>query len=67
MVIPSTSVSREHARVEKTDEGIFISDLGSSNGTQVNGTPVVRGKEFLEARPGIVLRSGRDTHDTELG
>jgi N-acyl-D-aspartate/D-glutamate deacylase len=32
----------------------------------VNGSPVVRGKEFLEARPGRVLRSGTDTRDTDL-
>lgn len=44
VVVPSTSVSREHAKVEKTPAGVFISDLGSSNGTQVNGTPVVKAR-----------------------
>jgi diguanylate cyclase (GGDEF)-like protein len=59
IVIPSTSVSREHARVEATDGGIFISDLGSSNGTQVNGTPVVKArlKQNDKVRMGeVVLR-----------
>jgi hypothetical protein len=27
----------------------------------VNGTEVVTGKEFCEARPGTLLRAGRDT------
>lgn len=46
IVINLNSVSREHALIEKRDtaEGpaYFISDLGSSNGTQINGTPVVQ-------------------------
>lgn len=48
VVIPSNSVSREHAQLEVVDEGgkpvVYVSDLGSSNGTQVNGTPVVKAK-----------------------
>lgn len=46
VVIPSNSVSREHAAIEAVNEAeglsVYVSDLGSSNGTQVNGTPVVR-------------------------
>ncbi|MBI1318058.1 MAG: diguanylate cyclase [Candidatus Hydrogenedens sp.] len=46
IVINLHSVSREHALIEKRDtpEGpaYFISDLGSSNGTQVNATPIVQ-------------------------
>jgi N-acyl-D-aspartate/D-glutamate deacylase len=37
---------------------------GQANGIEhvlVNGVPVVRGREFLAARPGTLLRSGRDT------
>ena len=48
VVVASNSVSREHAQIEVVDEqgkkAVYISDLGSSNGTQVNGTPVVRAK-----------------------
>jgi N-acyl-D-aspartate/D-glutamate deacylase len=32
----------------------------------VAGTPVVRGREFTQARPGAVLRSGRDTDTVEV-
>ncbi len=38
---PSDSnVSRYHARIESSGEDFLISDLGSSNGTTVNGSPV---------------------------
>jgi len=33
-------VSRQHARVEITSEGIIINDLGSTNGTLINGMKV---------------------------
>jgi len=34
------TVSRSHARLTCTDDGITIEDLGSTNGTAVDGTPV---------------------------
>jgi FHA domain-containing protein len=33
-------VSRRHAEVRRDDEGFAVYDLGSTNGTVVNGTPV---------------------------
>ncbi|MBL8940647.1 MAG: FHA domain-containing protein [Archangium sp.] len=38
--VPDTSVSRKHALLRKTEEGWAISDLGSGNGTMVNGEQV---------------------------
>jgi hypothetical protein len=35
--IPVGDVSRKHCRLVRTDDGIRIEDLGSSNGTYVNG------------------------------
>jgi hypothetical protein len=35
--IPVGDVSRKHCRLVRTDDGIRIEDLGSSNGTHVNG------------------------------
>jgi predicted component of type VI protein secretion system len=35
-------ISRSHATVSITDEGVVLEDLGSSNGTYVNGEPVER-------------------------
>src|SRR5262245_24131972 len=34
------TISRRHAEVESTDTGAIVRDLGSSNGTYVNGTRV---------------------------
>jgi len=34
------SVSRQHAEISKTESGWFVKDLGSKNGTMVNGKPV---------------------------
>ena len=38
LVVLASSVSREHAELKKTDAGWHIRDLGSRNGTQVDGT-----------------------------
>jgi serine/threonine protein kinase len=44
-------VSRRHARITKGRGGYFITDLGSSNGTTVNGRPLI-------ARQAHLLRNG---------
>jgi DNA-binding NtrC family response regulator len=33
-------VSRQHCRIQLTEQGVRIEDLSSRNGTQVNGTPI---------------------------
>lgn len=38
--VPDTSVSRKHALVRKTADGWAVSDLGSGNGTIVNGEQI---------------------------
>ena len=38
---PDSSMSREHACLEVTAEGIRIRDLGSSNGVRVNESPTL--------------------------
>ena len=40
LVLESTDVSRHHARIEYRDGRYQIADLGSTNGTKVNGRPV---------------------------
>jgi len=37
--IPENSISNRHAQLARTDKGWEIKDLGSANGTAVNGTP----------------------------
>ena len=40
--IAGTRVSRRHCRIEQGPEGVWVHDLGSSNGTRVNGDAVTR-------------------------
>lgn len=38
--VPDPTISRRHAEIEATPAGLHIKDLGSSNGTFVNGTAI---------------------------
>ncbi|HUC05333.1 MAG TPA: DUF3662 and FHA domain-containing protein [Acidimicrobiales bacterium] len=40
IVLHDSNVSRQHAEVRRTGEGVLLTDLGSTNGTRVNGQPV---------------------------
>ncbi|MEW5743436.1 MAG: FHA domain-containing protein [Myxococcota bacterium] len=57
--IPDTSVSRKHALVRKTGDGWAVSDLGSGNGTLLNGEAV---SDETPLSNGDVIRLG----DSEL-
>jgi predicted component of type VI protein secretion system len=50
-------VSREHCRIEMRDDGVFVVDLGSANGTWLNG---VRVESRSQLRTGDRLGLGRD-------
>jgi pSer/pThr/pTyr-binding forkhead associated (FHA) protein len=41
----SGTVSRKHARIGKDDSSVFLEDLGSSNGTRLNGQPLREGMQ----------------------
>ncbi|HSJ29329.1 MAG TPA: FHA domain-containing protein [Acidimicrobiia bacterium] len=56
VVIDDASVSRRHARVWRQDDRVLCVDLGSSNGTTVDGEPV--GSSPIEVRDGSVLAFG---------
>ena len=43
IVLRDDFVSRKHFALDKTDEGYFIEDLGSKNGTYVNGEKIPPG------------------------
>jgi hypothetical protein len=45
IILPERQVSRYHARVERDATGFILRDLGSKNGTFVNGDPV-RGQPY---------------------
>ncbi|MEK6588779.1 MAG: FHA domain-containing protein [Chloroflexota bacterium] len=40
LVVPDRQVSRQHALIRRTKNGYTLKDLGSKNGTHLNGTPV---------------------------
>ena len=42
IVLHSADVSGQHARLLRRDGKVVIRDLGSTNGTSVNGRPVAR-------------------------
>ncbi len=52
--LPDRTLSRVHARLDQKPEGLVLTDLGSRNGTQLNGSRLV---EPIVVRPGdrIVL------------
>ena len=43
VVVPDRQVSREHARVQRTESAIWIEDLDSKNGTHINGQRLAPG------------------------
>jgi hypothetical protein len=40
VVLQDSNVSRRHAELRRAGEGVVLTDLGSTNGTRVNGTPI---------------------------
>ena len=50
--IPSEEISRRHAQVKPSADGLLVEDLGSANGTFINGKRVQAGL----MRPGEELR-----------
>ena len=46
VILGHSSVSKLHARVRLRDEGLLLSDAGSSNGTIVNGEQLAHGEDL---------------------
>lgn len=46
-VIPIPTVSRVHARIRKKEDGYYLTDLNSRNGTAVNGRMLKGNEEYL--------------------
>src|SRR4051812_25838945 len=55
MILSDPAVSRHHVAIAPTPRGHLIRDLGSTNGTAVNGVAIERG--YLA--PGAVIAIGR--------
>ena len=54
LVLDDDTVSRLHARVERTEGGFALMDLGSANGLRVNGEPTT----YRILEPGDVVQVG---------
>ena len=63
IVVDSHSISRQHARFQKTVAGVFVTDLGSTNKTFVNG---VQADGPVLLRDGDVIRFGEIEADFRL-
>lgn len=46
-LIKENGISRMHAKLVKKEDGIFLIDLNSTNGTYLNDEPLAGGKEYL--------------------
>jgi hypothetical protein len=57
IVINDPNVSRRHARISRADNGFVVEDLGSTNGTMLDGAPIDR--EMIEG--GDELTFGQTT------
>jgi len=64
ITIDSTAISRQHASLNGTREMLTITDLGSSNGTSINGIPCLEGEiMFIEPGDIIILGNARFRYD----
>jgi hypothetical protein len=62
LVIDSPAVSRRHARLNGTAKALTLTDLGSSNGTSINGVPCLEHEiMYLEAGDTVQLGDVRFT------
>ena len=62
--IDSVAVSRHHASLNGTATELTLSDLGSSNGSSINGVPCLEGEiMFIEPGDSIVLGDARFSID----
>ncbi len=62
IVMENPAVSRRHARIQGNAQGYWIQDLGSRNGTFVNGQEVTRAPVMLNAEDEI--KFGAQSGDT---
>lgn len=64
IVIDTPNVSRQHARIEATADGWYITDLGSTNGTWLNGDRVT-GRMLVKAGDDVRVGPHRLTLDAD--
>ncbi len=63
LILDRSSISKLHCLIVRTDGLLFIRDLGSTNGTKVNGQRVIRGALL----PGDELAFASEKFRVEMG
>ncbi len=58
VVISDSDISRLHAQIVTTSQGFFVSDLGSTNGTYINGV-AIKPKQMLQLKSNDQVNLGR--------
>lgn len=58
VVISNTDVSRLHAQIVSTPNGYFVSDMGSTNGTFLNGS-LIKPKQMFQLKSNDQVNLGR--------
>ena len=61
VILYETGVSRKHAQISEEEGSFFIEDLGSSNGTRVNGE-TISGRLALKSGDAIPTAIGKVTY-----
>jgi len=62
LVIESRAISRRHARLIGSSDELTLTDLGSSNGSAINGVPCLEGEiMYLEPGDTVILGDARFT------
>ncbi|HVG61475.1 MAG TPA: FHA domain-containing protein [Hyalangium sp.] len=56
VLLEDDSISRKHAELERTGRGVMLRDLGSANGTLLNGERL--GQEPVQLSPGDIVQFG---------
>ncbi|MFO0876183.1 MAG: FHA domain-containing protein [Gemmataceae bacterium] len=72
VVLENHTVSRRHAEIQGTDRGWVVRDLGSRNGTRLNGVTIgaepalLRGKDLIEVGSVVLLVEAVSNPSTAL-
>ena len=64
VVVPDRQVSRHHTRIRRNPDGYVVEDLGSKNGTHLNGAPI---KEPVLLQDGDIIQVALALNLTYVG